>query len=93
MGKAIYVTNLSLVGIYLFHKAPWPAISCRGTSSKRETVAICNSVTLQNFEKQTARTLTPLTLKKSADSESCHLHDKSTLCSREAATAHCCAMT
>ena len=50
MGKAVYVTNLSFSGILLFHKAPWPAISCRDTSLKREAVAICNSVTLQNVE-------------------------------------------
>ena len=62
MGKAVYVTNLSLSGIFLFHKAPWPAISCQGTSPKREAVAICNSVTLQTL-KTTVRTLTPLTLK------------------------------
>ena len=57
MGKAVYDTNMSLSGIFFFHKAPWPAISCQGTSPKREAVAICNSVTLQTL-KTTAGTLT-----------------------------------
>ena len=90
MDKAVYVTNLPLFGILLFHKAPRPAISCRGTLPKREAVAICNSVTSQNFENNRKDFDS---FEKSADSESCHLHDQSMLCSRGAATAHCCTMT
>ena len=77
MGKAVYVTNLSLFGILLFHKAPWSAISCRGTSPKWEAVAICNSVTLQTSKTTAVRTLIDsFDFENGADGESCHLHDQ-----------------
>ena len=50
--------QLSFFGIYLLQSAPWPAISCRGTSPKREAVAICKSLILKTL-KTTVRTLTP----------------------------------